>query len=71
MKRFKYYEAFVWLYLLFNVVFQVINEDFLDCLIPQKYICYSYWFNIGLFVGLQIHKYLVRKHWKEQNKEHL
>ncbi len=68
MKRFKYYETFVWCYLLFNVVFQIINEDLLDLLIPKKYVCYSYWFSIGLFVGLQIHKYLVRKYWEAQNK---
>jgi len=66
MKRFKYYEIFVWVFLLFNIIFQIINEDFLDYLIQKNYICYSYWFSIGLFVSFQIHKYLVARHWKEQ-----
>jgi len=68
MKRLNFYERVVWMFLLFNVVFQPINEDYLDYMIPKNIIGYTYWLSIGLFLGFQLFKNASKRYWEEQEK---
>ena len=68
MGRFILFERIIWFFLIFNIVFQPINEDIFNYFLPKEINGYMYWFSIGLFFGYQLYKYSINKYWKNLNK---
>lgn len=61
MKRVNLYNRIIWGFLLFNIAFHPVNEDFLEYLIPKDIMGYSYWLSIGIFIGFNLYNFEVKR----------
>jgi hypothetical protein len=61
------YEKIIGLFLLFNIIYYPINEDYLNFIIPKDFCSYMYWLSIGLFLGFKLYKYEIGRN-DQQNK---
>lgn len=60
-KRLKLYEGIISIILLLNIIFYVINNEYLKYLIPKEVNDYMFWLSIGLWLGFNWCKYEVRR----------
>lgn len=65
-KRYKNFEKCILFFLMFNLVFDIINKKILNSIVPIEIIGYLFWLSLGLFLGFQICKYEFKKVWKLQ-----
>ena len=69
MKRLNLYEIIIVINLILNIIFYVINEDFLKYKIPIDIMQCSLCISLGLYLGFQLFKYESKRVWKLQDEE--
>ena len=68
-KRFNFYEKGLAIFLIFNIIFYVVNEDFLKYIIPKDISGYLFWISLGLYLGFRLCQYEYKRVWNEMQKE--
>ena len=56
-KRLKIYEGIVVINFIINIVFYILNKDFLNHIIPVDIAGYMFWISLGMYLGFQWCKY--------------
>lgn len=67
-KRFKIYEGSIVIFFFINMVFYIINMNFLNFWFPKDIAGYFFWLSLGLYLGFQFCKYEVNRIMKKKNK---
>lgn len=60
-KRFVLYERIIACNFLLNIVFYVLNEDYLHYLLKREISVCLFWISLGLYIGFQLCKYEIRR----------
>ena len=72
-QKFKIYNRIITLFFMFNVIFYIINRDFLKYIVPEDIAGYMFWLSLGLYLGFQLCTYEFKRLWnkaKEEEKKH-
>ena len=68
-KRFNYYEKCLAIFFIFNIIFYILNEDFLVYIVPKDISGYMFWLSLGLYLGFQLCKYEYKRIWNKMEAE--
>lgn len=68
-KGFNYYEKSLAIFFIFNIIFYIVNEDFLKYIVPKYIAGYMFWISLGLYLGFQLCKYEYKRVWNKMQEE--
>lgn len=61
MRKIRIVENIIGILLFLNIVFYLINKEFLNSIFFSRIIDYAFWFFLGIFMGYQLCKIIIRK----------
>lgn len=62
-KRLNIYEGIIAVNFILNIAIYIVNEDYLQYVIPKEIVGYMFWLSLGLCLGFQLCKYEFKRLW--------
>ncbi len=66
LKRFRIYEGTIAIFFFINMIFYIINMNYLNYWFPKDIAGYIFWLSLGLYLGFQLCKYEVNRVMKKK-----
>jgi cadmium resistance protein CadD (predicted permease) len=68
-KRLNIYEGMVYLSFICIMLLCIVNQEFLNYIVPKDIAGYLFWLSLGLLLGFQLCKYEMKRVWKKSWEE--